>query len=199
MAHRIFSLLALAAGILIVSCSAPVAPTTVPTQPAPQVAIPTQAATQTPAPAPTTAQTAIPTQAAPQTSGPTPTTAQTLVPTQAATQTPASTQTAAPTATLTKPTPGAPAKLDMDAIFPPGPGREAVLDNCTSCHTFVPLVVLQYTQAQWDLSARNHRDRVPRMSDADFKAGYDYLAKHFNPDHPVPVLPKYLLDTWTDY
>ena len=74
-----------------------------------------------------------------------------------------------------------------------------MLNNCTTCHTIVPLVVLQYGQQQWDNSARNHRDRVPRLSDADFKAAYAYLAKNFNPDHPVPKLPQDLLDTWTDY
>lgn len=87
----------------------------------------------------------------------------------------------------------------MNAIFPPGPGREAVLDNCTSCHTFVPLVVLQMTPAQWQTNALGHRDRVPLMSDADYKAAYDYLAANFNPDHPIPALPPDLLGFWTDY
>jgi mono/diheme cytochrome c family protein len=178
--HRIFSLLALAVG-LVVSCAAPLAPTTAPTQSAPQVASPTQAATQTIAPPQATSQTAIPTKAPVQTAAPTQTAAQTALPTKAAAQ---------PTGT---------AKLNMDEIFPPGAGREAVLDNCTTCHTIVPLVILQYSQGQWDASARNHRDRVPRMSDADFKAAYSYLAKNFNPDRPVPQLPKELLDTWTDY
>jgi hypothetical protein len=172
--HRIFSLTALAAVILIVSCAAPVTQPPAPTQPAPQIASPTQAAAQPTAPTQTIAQTAIPTKAAVQP------TVQSAVPTKAA----------QPTGT---------AKLNMDEIFPPGPGREAMLDNCTTCHTIVPLVVLQYPQAQWDASARNHRDRVPRMSDADFKAAYAYLAKNFNPDRPVPKLPKELLDTWTDY
>ncbi len=177
--HRIFSLVALAAGFLIVSCAAPAAPTIAPTQPAPQVASPTQSAVQT-LPAPTTAPTAVPTTAAPP-SAPAQTTAPTAVSNKAATT---------PTRTL---------KVNMDEIFPPGPGREAMLDNCTTCHTFVPMVVLQMSQSQWDRNARDHRDRVPRMSDADFKAAYEYLAKNFNPDRPVPQLPKELLDTWTDY
>lgn len=175
--HRVISLLALAGGILMVSCAAPVAST--PT--APPIASPTPSAAQTPAPTPTTLPTAIPTKTAALTPVPTPSAAQTIIPTKAAAQ---------PTGTT---------KLNMDEIFPPGPGREAMLDNCTSCHTFVPMVVLQMSQAQWDRNARDHRDRVPRMSDADFKAAYDYLAKNFNPDRPVPKLPKDLLDTWTDY
>jgi hypothetical protein len=119
-----------------------------------------------------------------------PATAQPTSPPALATQTAAPTRAATPTGT---------AKLNMDEIFPPGPGREAVLDNCTSCHTFVPIVVLQMTQAQWDRNARDHRSRVPRMTDGDFNAAYDYLNKNFGPNHPIPKLPKELLDTWTDY
>ncbi len=179
--RRIFPLAVLVVGILMVSCAAPVARPSAPTPTAPQVASPTQGAASTAAPTQTTAPTTVPTKVAVQTLAPTPTTAQAAVPTKAAAQ---------PTRT---------AKLNMDEIFPPGAGREAVLDNCTTCHTIVPLVILQYTQGQWDASARNHSDRVPRMSQADFKAAYNYLAKNFNPDRPVPKLPKELLDTWTDY
>lgn len=131
-----------------------------------------------------------PTQSAPQIPSPTQSVAQPTASTQSTVASAVPTRAATPTGT---------AKLNMDEIFPPGPGREAVLDNCTNCHTIVPLVVLQYPQAQWDNSARNHRGRVPSMSDADFKAAYAYLAKNFNPDHPVPKLPQELLDTWTDY
>ena len=155
-AHRIFSLMAIAAGILIASCAAPVAPTAVPPQPAAPTAPPTQLSA--------------PTQPAGATVAP-------------SSQTPA----------------GGTTKLNMDEIFPPGPGRGLVLDNCTTCHTIVPIVVLQMPQAQWDRNARDHRDRVLGLTDAEFKTTYEYLAKNFNPDRPVPKLPKELLDTWTSY
>lgn len=188
--RRIWALVVLVVGILMVSCAAPVAPTLAPAT----------AATAAPAAA-TATQVASPTQVAAQTFAPTPTTLPTAIPTKAAAPSPAPTQATAPTTIPTKAAaqPTLTTKLNMDEIFPPGTGREAVLDNCTTCHTFVPLVILQYSRGQWDNSARNHRDRVPRMSDADFKAAYDYLAKNFNPDRPVPQLPKQLLDTWTDY
>ncbi len=109
----------------------------------------------------------------------------------------------APAAGATVPTPAAAAttttKVDINAIFPPGPGRDLVLNNCTTCHTFVPIVVLQMTKESWERSSRNHRDRVTALSDADFTTVYEYLSSHFNPDHPVPPLPKELLDTWTSY
>jgi cytochrome c5 len=93
----------------------------------------------------------------------------------------------------------APNHVDINTIFPAGPGRELVLNNCTSCHTFVPIVILQMNKDEWERSSRNHRSRVPGLSDDEFKTLYTYLVANFNPDHPVPVLPKELLATWTTY
>jgi hypothetical protein len=89
--------------------------------------------------------------------------------------------------------------VDINKIFPPGPGRELVLNNCTSCHTFVPIVILQMTREAWERNSRDHRDRVEGLSDSEFKVLYDYLVTNFNPDTPVPKLPKALLNTWTSY
>ena len=73
------------------------------------------------------------------------------------------------------------------------------MNNCTSCHTFVPIVVLQMDKEQWTRSSHEHRDRVYSLSDADFTALYDYLMANFNPQKPIPKLPQELLDTWTSY
>ena len=94
---------------------------------------------------------------------------------------------------------GAPERIDMDAIFPPGPGRELVLNNCQNCHTFVPIVVLQMDKDAWNRNALDHRERVTTLSDEEFKTLYEYLAANFNPDRPVPELPKELLESWTSY
>ena len=40
--------------------------------------------------------------------------------------------------------------VDIDAIFPPGPGKDLVLNNCQNCHTWVPIVVLQMNEQEWD-------------------------------------------------
>ena len=69
----------------------------------------------------------------------------------------------------------------------------------TTCHTFVPIVVLQMTKDAWERNSRDHRGRVDSLSDADFKTLYQYLEANFNPDRPVPRLPKELLSTWTGY
>lgn len=89
--------------------------------------------------------------------------------------------------------------VNIDEIFPPGPGRALVLNNCTSCHTFVPIVILQMDKEQWTRNSVEHRERVDGVSDADFTVLYDYLMANFNPDKPVPKLPKELLNTWTSY
>ena len=81
----------------------------------------------------------------------------------------------------------------------PGPGRDLVLNNCTSCHTFVPIVILQMTKEAWERNGRDHRERVTGLSDADFEILYEYLIANFNPARLVPALPRELLDAWTSY
>ena len=121
-------------------------------------------------------------------------------PSDAAKSAPAATVAPAPTAAPAAPVGAgatAPMKIDMNAIFPPGPGRDLVLNNCQNCHTFVPIVVLQMEEAAWTRSSVDHRPRVSGLSDGEFKTLYDYLKANFNPAHPVPALPRELLDTWT--
>jgi hypothetical protein len=91
------------------------------------------------------------------------------------------------------------AKVNIDEIFPPGEGRDLVLNNCQNCHTFVPIVVLQMEEAAWTRNSIDHRERVTQVSDEDFKTLYAYLKANFHPGRPVPTLPKELLDTWTSY
>ena len=92
-----------------------------------------------------------------------------------------------------------PGKVNLDEIFPPGRGRDLVLNNCTTCHTFVPIVVLQMSKEAWERNSRDHRERVKALSDADFQVLYQYLVANFNPNRPVPKLPPELLQTWTAY
>ena len=90
-------------------------------------------------------------------------------------------------------------KIDIDKIFPPGPGRELVLNNCTSCHTFVPIVILQMTKEAWERNRRDHTDRVAGLNEEEVETLYQYVVANFNPERPVPELPKELLKTWTSY
>lgn len=90
-------------------------------------------------------------------------------------------------------------KVNIDEIFPPGPARDLLLNNCQSCHTFVPIVVLQMDREAWQRNSLDHRDRVTTLRDEEFKILYEYLAANFGPHRPVPRLPKELLDSWTSY
>jgi hypothetical protein len=89
-------------------------------------------------------------------------------------------------------------KVNMDELFPPGAGRDLVLNNCQNCHTFVPIVVLQMDEEAWTRSSLDHRQRV-NVNDDEFKTIYTYLKANFNPNRPVPKLPKELLESWTTY
>jgi hypothetical protein len=94
---------------------------------------------------------------------------------------------------------GDPMKVNLDEIFPQGPGRDLVLENCQNCHTFVPIVVLQMDKDAWLRNSLDHRERVTGLTDEQFKTIYEYLAANFGPHRPVPRLPKELLKTWTGY
>jgi hypothetical protein len=89
-------------------------------------------------------------------------------------------------------------KVNMEEIFPAGAGRDLVLNNCQNCHTFVPIVVLQMDEEAWTRSSLDHRQRV-NVSDDEFMKIYTYLKANFNPNRPVPKLPKELLESWTTY
>lgn len=92
-----------------------------------------------------------------------------------------------------------PGKVDLETIFPPGPGRDIVLGSCQNCHTFVPIVILQMDKDAWRRNSLDHRERVATLSDEQFKDAYAYLAEHFGPHRPVPPLPPELLKSWTTY
>lgn len=94
---------------------------------------------------------------------------------------------------------GAPVKVNLDEIFPQGPGRDLLLENCQNCHTFVPIVVLQMDKEAWHRNSLDHRERVTALTDEQFKTLYEYLTTNFGPHRPVPRLPKELLKTWTGY
>jgi mono/diheme cytochrome c family protein len=93
----------------------------------------------------------------------------------------------------------APTKVDLDAIFSAGPGREIVLGSCQNCHTFVPIVILQMDKDAWRRNSLDHRERVATLSDEQFKQAYAYLSENFGPHRPVPQLPPELLQSWTTY
>jgi hypothetical protein len=75
-------------------------------------------------------------------------------------------------------------------IFPAGPGRDTVLNNCASCHNLACSAIGQRPTARWDSLQESHKDKIP---DADARAAFSYLKSHFNDANPEPkVPPKFL-------
>lgn len=100
--------------------------------------------------------------------------------------------------------------VDLDVVFRCRPGeavpvpqcrsmREMVLQNCTVCHTFVPIVMQQFDGGGWQGLLDRHRDRVAQLSDRQVASIHDYLTATFNEQHEPPDLPEELLKTWTTY
>lgn len=93
--------------------------------------------------------------------------------------------------------------LDMDVVFncsdPAVMGAQSadeclaarthLLNNCTSCHTFVPIVKAQKTPEAWTAHMNTHRERVMHMTDSDYQALTDFLKSHYTPEHEPPTLP----------
>ncbi len=185
-------------GAFVVSCSAP-PPTPVPTTaPSPTALLKATAAPATSTAMPATATTAPSATLPPATSTLAPAaTSQptTAVPTSSPTVR-SGTATVAPTAAATSAsTSGAQSdKVDMNAILPPGKGQVLLLNNCTSCHSFVCAIKGQRTADYWQTIKNGHRERVSGLSDDDYNALFSYLAENFNDKKPVPELPPALQD-----
>ena len=93
------------------------------------------------------------------------------------------------------PGPATPLELDMDAIFPPGDGRDLVLTHCTACHGLTRMVLTQRTKEHWNYVREKMRPSVPDMSDAQADSIFGYLAAHFNDATPSPKLPAWYLES----
>lgn len=76
-------------------------------------------------------------------------------------------------------------------LFPPGAGREPVLNNCGSCHNLACSTIGQRTAARWDALKQSHEEKV---ADADLGAAFSYLKANFNDSAPEPKVPPKFLE-----
>ena len=103
-------------------------------------------------------------------------------------------------------------EVDLDVVFrcaatddaeiaKCGEARDLVLTNCTICHTFVPIVMQQWTEPEWRGLLDRHvgNGRVDQLSKEQVATIHDYLAANFNATLPPPDLPPELLENWTSY
>jgi len=89
------------------------------------------------------------------------------------------------------PAPAAPEPATLADIFPAGQAREAVLNNCASCHNAACAAIGQRPAARWLALKASHADRVPGV---DLDMVFAYLQEHFNDSRPEPKVPPNLLE-----
>ena len=79
--------------------------------------------------------------------------------------------------------------------------RHLITNNCTLCHTFVPIVMQQFDSDGWNGLLDRHvmNGRADQLGPEQIAAIHDYLAANFNGELPPPELPPELLQTWTSY
>ncbi len=132
----------------------------------------------------------------------TPTPTPTRTPTPIASPTPGTTPTPTGTPTPTaSPTP-TPTGLfvDLNKIFPPGPGRELVLRYCLNCHSVVFVIPgSDKGRDAWMNHKLTHATYIRAASPAELDLMYEYLSNTFGPDKPIPELPDWVLRSWTSY
>lgn len=83
--------------------------------------------------------------------------------------------------------------MNVDDYFPNGPGRDLVLRDCTTCHSFAPVIMGQRPKARWLSLKEDHKDKTAGASEADYNLEFEYLMEHFNDTKPEPKLPDWFL------
>jgi mono/diheme cytochrome c family protein len=76
-------------------------------------------------------------------------------------------------------------------VFPDGPEKALVLNNCASCHNVACSAIGQRNSDRWNSLRDSHRERV---SGADVDAIFAYLKTNFGPDKPEPKMPPAFLE-----
>jgi hypothetical protein len=87
------------------------------------------------------------------------------------------------------PTPKAEQPFSLAGVFPPGPGRDLVLDACGSCHPVACSALGQRTAERWEVVKEGHKDKLTGRSSADVNAMFAYLKENFNDSKPEPKIP----------
>jgi hypothetical protein len=68
-----------------------------------------------------------------------------------------------------------------------------MLRDCTSCHSFVPIVTGQRPNDRWQSLKNDHRDKAAGVSAADYDTEFNYLMDNFNDTKPAPKFPDWFL------
>ncbi len=84
--------------------------------------------------------------------------------------------------------------MNLDEIFPEGEGRELVLQNCNTCHSFLRIVRGKIEIGRWQAVKLRHKDRLKALSDERFNSLFTYVSEDFNSAKPEPKLPRWFLE-----
>jgi len=79
--------------------------------------------------------------------------------------------------------------FSLAGVFPPGPGRDLVLDTCGSCHPVACSALGQRTAERWEAVKESHKDKLTGRSSADVNTMFSYLKENFNETKPEPKIP----------
>ena len=69
-------------------------------------------------------------------------------------------------------------------LLPPGEGRQAVLDSCTTCHNLKVVVHARLTQVAWTKDVNDMIQRGAPLFPEEIEPITAYLSKAFGPDVP---------------
>jgi mono/diheme cytochrome c family protein len=98
---------------------------------------------------------------------------------------------AAPPASQTAKAPEGPAPKTVADIFPPGDGRELVMNSCASCHNVACAAIGQRTPERWDALKVSHKEHA---SGVNLDVVFNYLKANFNDAKPQPNVPPQFLE-----
>ena len=69
----------------------------------------------------------------------------------------------------------------QDASLPEGPGKDLINKTCTACHAITQVTSVRRPKAQWADTVDQMIARGAPVSEEDYPAIVDYLAKNFSP------------------
>ena len=72
-------------------------------------------------------------------------------------------------------------------LLPPGEGKQAVLDSCTTCHNLKVVVHARLSQAAWTKDVNDMIQRGAPLFPEEIEPITAYLSKAFGPDVPKLV------------
>ena len=73
------------------------------------------------------------------------------------------------------------------ADLPAGPGKDATVKYCATCHSAEQAASLRQGQQEWDETITKMINMGAKVPDSNYDAILGYLSKNFGPDAPLPI------------